>query len=319
MVGYRLPAAALLVVGIAAAPVRSPAGDDHRAEQRAVGLVVEVERSRLVLETLGSGTLELRTSQDYRDQVTVGSRLTVWYDRTPRGNVLVKLEAPEGSATGPAIPLRQRIRKIIILPNSSLEGADGLYAGVSQYLQAQLGWYVAPAALAAEVRRQTEQPASTLEAFDTTTGQFDMARYIHGPSLIPRLASETRTDAVLEVDVEPVEARVDHMVAAWDHWQEALGGSGIRTLSRLTPFAGKGTLPATTVELRLFDRDGRLLWSNRLGLALLVVPAGGLTNKLRERPLSESLADPVRFRRWLSAAFASLTGAPAIPRASTDR
>jgi hypothetical protein len=65
----------------------------------------------------------------------------------------------------------------------------------------------------------------------------------------------------------------------------------------------KGEVPAATVELKLWDAKGSLLWRNRRGLALLEVLAG---NKLRERPLSEFLSDPRAVQGWLAVVFKSL-------------
>jgi hypothetical protein len=66
----------------------------------------------------------------------------------------------------------------------------------------------------------------------------------------------------------------------------------------------RGEVSASTVELKLLDAKGNLLWRNRRGLAVLQVLAGG--NNLRDRPLSEFLNDTAAVQAWLDATFKSV-------------
>jgi hypothetical protein len=142
------------------------------------------------------------------------------------------------------------------------------------------------------------------------TGEFDMSRYVVGQeSLVTHLASETRVDAVLEANIEEVSAKVRRMVATWDGVSEGVGGKGTRTIAKLAIVPAKGHVPASTVVLKLWDAQGRLLWDNRRGLAVLVAQQS--MTKFRERPLSEYLQDTAGVQKWLETAFASLPAAAA--------
>lgn len=208
---------------------------------------------------------------------------------------------------GPANQIRSGIKRIIILPNSSIADADGLFDAMTTYLETNLGWYVAPRMLAEEIRNRAEKSVSALDAMDPSTGEFDIARYVQGQqNLVGRLASETRVDAVLEADVMQVQAKVRRLVAAWDGMEEPVASRGLKALAKFTIRPAKGEVSAATVVLKLWDAQGKLLWSNRQGFAVLAVLEGGRGNKLRERPLPEALQDTARVENWLTTVFGSL-------------
>jgi len=284
----------------------SRGAEKHPARQ-AVGLVMEVEPGRLTLQGTDGRQIILTTFEDYTDQVPVGAKVTAWYYPQDGGeNVLKSLDYPAEGFFVPAETIRQDYRKIIVLPGSSPPDTDDLYEGIREYLHSSLGWYVAPAFLAAEIRKQTERTSSTLDAIDPATGGFDFGRYLgQAEALIPRVASQARVDAVLQVDVKQVQATVVRFVASWDGAEESLAGPGTRALARFSLFSKKDEVPAATVVLKLWDAKGRLLWRNRRGLALLEVLAGK-GNRLEERPLSEYLGNPQNLQDWLDAAFKSL-------------
>jgi hypothetical protein len=172
-------------------------------------------------------------------------------------------------------------------------------------------------------------PGSTLEAVDPATGEFDMTRYVQASartgvparlptggqprtpaaeSLVPRLASETRVDAVLEADVVEVQAKVNRLVAQWDGVEEPIAGKTSETIAKLALIPPRGAVPASTVVFRLWDARGNLLWSNRSGFAALAVKQG-MGSKLRERGLPEVLGNAEGVDRWLSAVFSSFRSA----------
>ncbi len=176
----------------------------------------------------------------------------------------------------------------------------------------------------------TAPRASTIDAIDPSTGQFDMDRYLRAQaeaqsrrqaqppvqtavaprapreeSLIPRLAADTRVDAVLEVDVVEVQAAVSRLVARWDGAEEPIAGKGSESIARVALGPGRGAVPATTVVLRLWDSHGILLWTSRAGFAVLAVKEG-LRDKLRERPLREVVGNRAAVDKWLSTTLAPL-------------
>lgn len=299
--------------------VQTRAREKVRDATAFVGLVTRIDPGHVTVLGIDGREITFRSQEDYRDEVAVGTKVTAWYYPQSSDKILKSLDYPQEVFFVPAPQIRARLHKIIILPRSNCGDADRLYESTAQFLEDHLDWYVAPAALAAEIRARAEANASTLDAIDPATGKFDLTRYMKSQGLIPTLTSETRTEGVLEIDVDPAEARVDHMVAAWDGVEEPLAGPGIRALSKFTVFAGKGELPASTITLKLFDRRGALLWRNRRGLALLVVPESGVSNKLRERPLAKYLASATDTQKWLSKAFASLVGSTAQAGTTSPR
>ncbi|HUI43942.1 MAG TPA: hypothetical protein VL523_18420 [Terriglobia bacterium] len=271
------------------------------------GLVIEVQPNELTLESKDARTIKLTTFEDYTDQVAVGSQVTAWYYPQDSGEAVLKsLERPAEILFVPVSEIEQRVRRVIVLPNSQVPGVEGFCASLRDYLQAHLGWYVAPGYLAEEIRKRTETSGSTLAAIDPATGNFDLKTYLSKTEgVVQKVASETRSDAVLEVDVLPVQAPVTRMIASWDGVEEPVSGAGMRTLAKLSMFSHKGEVQAATVELKLWSAQGRLLWRNRRGLALLQVLAGR-GNRLRERPLSEYLENAQAVQAWMKAAFKAL-------------
>lgn len=276
---------------------------------KAEGQVTQVEATRLTIVEPNGYTLMLRAFEDYREKVATGSKVTAWYVPQPDGSSALKsLDYPPENFFVSASEIRHRIKKVIILPKSDVPDSSGLYDAIGSYLHDNPGWFVAPWRLAAEIEQRSEQKSSTLDAFDPKTGKFNLATYVRGHSaLVPAIASEARVDAVLEVHVEYAEARVRRLIAFWDDTEEPVAGPGMRTLAKLSFFPNKGSVSASTVEMEMRDAHGRLLWRNRHGLALLV-RLEGATNKLRDRPLPEFLADGSSVQSWMAAMFAGIAG-----------
>lgn len=266
-------------------------------------MVLKIEPTELTLQVAGS-PLVLTTFEDYRDEVAVGSQVTArYYPQDTGANVLESLSYPAESFFVPVNEIGRRVKRTIVLPNSDVPDADGLWDSMRDYLQSRLGWYVAPAYLAAEIRRRAARAGSMLDAMDPASGNLDLSRYLHKTgAVIPRLAAESRVDAVLEADVQQVQAPVSRLVASWDGAEEPLAGPTVRTLAKLSMFSRKGEVPAATVTLKLWDAQGRLLWRNRRGLALLEV-LEGKSDHLRERPLPEFLINSQAVQAWLDSAF----------------
>lgn len=168
---------------------------------------------------------------------------------------------------------------------------------------------------------------STLDAIDPKTGQFDMTRYLESrrsaqsapgrpPAGSPRnlmaaLADEARVDAVLEASVVSTEAKLDRLVARWDGTEEAIGGKGSQTVAKLSLVAPRGVVPATTVVLKLWDSQGKLLWQDRAGFAVMAAREG-IGGKLRERGMAEVLENRADVDKWLKKVFAPLSGSSSL-------
>jgi len=314
----RWVAAALVLIGIVATgsrqrdafatPFSSSDRTEKHATSKAIGLVTEIQAEQMTVETKDGTTLVLTTLEDYRDRVTVGAQVTAWYYPQDSGNpVLKSLDYPLEALFVPVGTIAaSRIHRIVLLPNSQLPDADGLYDEVRDYLHDALGWYVAPSYLGQEVRRRAEQSSSMLSSMDPRTGNFDMNGYLSkSESVIAKVASLTRSDAVLELNVIQAEAAVYRLEASWDGVEEPVAGPAFRTLAKMSMIPRRGQIPAATVELKLWDAKGNLVWRNRRGLALLEVMNGKGTH-LEDRPLPVPLGDGERMQRWMQAAFKSI-------------
>lgn len=310
MVGAALPVSCAFPL-----PAASVGHEAQKHEARkASGLVSDVQAEQLTLQSKDGSTLVLTTFEDYRDRVAIGAEVTALYYPQDNGNpVLKSLDYPAEMLFAPAGEIASHVHRIVLLPDSQVADADALYDAVRDYVHATLGWYVAPSYLEAEVRRRAQQSGSMLSAIDPHTGNFDMAGYLgKSQSVIASVASQTRSDGVLELNVIQVEAPVNRLEASWDGVEEPVAGAAARTLAKLSMFSRRGELPAATVELKLWDAAGNLLWRNRRGLALLEIMNGKGTH-LEDRPLPVALADAPRIQHWMDAAFKSI--APKAPLA----
>ena len=314
----RLLPAALVLIGIVATgslrqqdvlALPSPSKDPAQKHEtsKAIGLVTDIEAGQMTVQTKDGTTLVLTTLEDYRDRVAVGSQVTAWYYPQDNGDAVLKsLDYPLEALFVPVGTITARIHRIVMLPNSQLPDADGLYDEVRDYLHDTLGWYVAPSYLGDEVRRRAQQSSSMLSSMDPRTGNFDMSGYLNkSESVIAKVASGTRSDAVLELNVIQVEAPVYRLEASWDGVEEPMAGAAFRTLAKMSMIPRRGQVPAATVELKLWDAKGNLVWRNRRGLALLEVMNGKGTH-LEDRPLPATLGDGERMQRWMEAAFKSI-------------
>jgi hypothetical protein len=308
--GYGRPdrgASALLgVLLLAGVSLGLQARDKDSKLLKVVGVVTEVGPARLTVATADGQEVTLTTQEDFTKRVAVGSKVTAWYLVESGSNLLERLEYGEEKGSLPSTQIRSSIKKIILLPSSSVPDADGVFDAIENYLGSRFGWYVAPRVLAEEIRNRTGKSATPLEAMNPETGEFDMTTYLGSQqNLVTKLASETRVDAVLEARVEQVMAKVSRRVASWDGNEEVIGGKGSRTMAKFAIVPQKGEVSASTVVLKLWDAQGKLLWSARRGFAVLGVPES-TSGKLRYRALPEYLEDSASVEKWVKTVFGSL-------------
>jgi hypothetical protein len=298
---------AVLLVSSSWAGEAASSKGSKRETREIKGLVLQVEPTRIILQSRDGQSVTLTTFDDYTERVTTGTQVTAWYYPQDAGpDVLKSLDYPPESLFVPVGEIQNRVHRIVLLPRSDVPDADGLYDAIRDYLHANFGWYVAPQYLAAEVTRKAQRAGSILDATDPKTGRLDLAKYLNkAQGVIPALASGTRSDAVLEIEVVQVKAPVKRLVASWDGVEQPVAGPGMRTVAKFSVLPQRGEVSAATVELKLWDARGKLLWRNRRGLALLQVLAG-MGNRLRDRPLPEFLMNTQPVQAWLAAAFKSV-------------
>jgi len=155
---------------------------------RVIGLVTAVEPAEVAILGGDGSEVTVRTEEDFTQKVAVGSKVTAWYSVRDGANVLDWMEYPRENFFVPADQIRAQIRKVVILPNSEVPDADGLFDALADYLDSTFDWYVAPRELAEQIRDRALKPRataatdsgfprSTLEAINPSTGEFDISRY----------------------------------------------------------------------------------------------------------------------------------------------
>lgn len=283
----------------------SQAGEKQPKPRMIVGLTTEVEPNRVTIRGGKGVEVTVQTVDDFTEKVAVGSQVTAWYFPGDGGNVLQWLQYPlENSFVSPS-QFRSQIKKLIILPTDNVGQADGLFTAMGKFLESRLGWFVAPQMLAEEIRRRARKSDSTLDIIDPSTGNVDLAAYVQPQrDLIRKVASEARADAVLEATVERVQVNFRSQVAVWDGARQAVSGKTSRALAILSPLPVEGHVPAATVVLKLWDSQGRLLWSSRRGFAVLALQVG-IGDKFRDRPIPEVLEDAASLEQWFTSVFGS--------------
>jgi hypothetical protein len=271
------------------------------------GKAITVDSTFVTIQDSSGRIVTVVCKDDFTLKVAAGSEVTAWYTPKEGFNYLDWLEYPLENFFVPAEQIRRHIKKIVILPNYGVPDSNGLVDRIAEYVGSNLGWYVAPAMLAEEVRKRSRQTTSTLNAIDPASGDFDMKVY---------LDSQRRLIARLEVTVEQVQAKFWKQIAVWDGIMEPVAGKATRLAGQLMPISINGKVPAATVEMKLWDSNGKLLWSNRRGFAVLYV-CTGVGNNFRERPLSEVYQNEAGVSDWLAAALGTLVfskdAATAVP------
>jgi hypothetical protein len=136
-----------------------------------------------------------------------------------------------------------------------------------------------------------------------------------------KIAEESRSDAVMDVRVSKVKAKVRGVVASWDGMTEVVGSRKAHALNPMAGLGGKGWVYAATVDLNLWSNTGKLLWKKHQGFAALGVQSG-MSVKYHERPLTEVYQDSRAMQNWLENTLGDLAPplrrGPAVPAISPD-
>jgi hypothetical protein len=280
------------------------------------GLLTQVEPTRLTIRDDKGNDVTIQPKEDFTEKVAVGAEVTAWYYPGGSVNELQWLEYPLESAFVSPAQFLGKIKRIILLPSSSAGDADGLYDAVENFLQTHLGWFVAHRMLAEEIQRRSQKAQSTLDVIDPATGNVDLSRYATAhDELIQKIVDLTRVDAVLEADVEQVQVNFRSQVATWDGEQQLVSTKTSRALTLMAAIPLDGHVPAATAVFKLWDAQGRLLWTHRRGFCVLALQQG-IGMKFRDRPISEAVQDTERTQKWLNQVFGSWLPAQSSPASS---
>lgn len=287
-----------------------PSEKPHHNGTKLEGFATVVTPDSITVFDKKNHAIEILTDKDYTSLVGIAAPVTVWYTTGGGVNHLEDIVYPTKTATFvPADTTLNNIKRIIILPQvEDVDNASGLISAISAYLSDNAGLFVAPPQLAMEIASQNKVPSSPLDAVDPNTGEVDLQRYLEPQrSLAEKIAEETHTDAVLEVRVVKVKAKVHASIASWDDMTEPVASRKARTLSPLTMLGGKGWVYAATADMSLWNQTGKLLWKKRRGFAVLGMQTG-MGARYRERPLTEVYEDNDTMQRWLGETLGQLTG-----------
>ena len=303
----------ILSLGLAAT---SLAADKQPRPLKIVGLATEVEPARVTIRDTKGNEVTLQPKEDFTEKVAIGSAVTAWY--FPRSNVneLQWLEFPLENLFVSPKQFCPQIKRIILLPSSKVEDADGLYEAMEGFLQSKLGWFTAHRMLAEEIRDRADKSDSTLKYINPETGDVDLAAYAQTHRrLIQRVASTTHVDAVMETNIEVVQVNFRSQRAVWDGAVQPVSSVTLRTLAFISALPIDGHVPASTVVLKLWDAQGKLLWSNRRGFCVLALQRG-VGDKFRDYSVSEALQDKASVDKWLTSVFASFQPVSSITPAA---
>jgi hypothetical protein len=297
-----VPALFILLVG-AGATLGHSAQSSGKSEHRGTkieGYATTVTPDTLTLLDKKNQVLEIHTDKDYSSVVGIAAPITVWYTSEGGVNRLEDIIYPRRSAEiVPPDLLRANIKRTIILPRSEeIEDDQELVAAVSKYLSDNANWYVAPSDLAVEMASRVEPPGTSDPEIDPETGLLDMQRYLarHGGAMA-RIARQTHTDAVLEMEIDKVKASVRGGIASWDDVSEPVESRFDRGLTPF-PSLSKGWVYAASVDFKLWSSSGKLLWKRRRGFAVMATESG-LSGKYHERPLKQVYANAPFMQQWL--------------------
>jgi len=286
--------------------VTSPAAERQPKPSKIEGLATAVEPARVTIRDNKGNEVTVQPKEDFTEKVAVGSAVTAWYFPGNNVNELNWLEYPlENSFISPK-QFCPRIKRIILLPSSEVQDSDGLFEAMEGFLQSKIGWFTAHRMLAEEIRDRADKSNSTLKYVDPETGDVDLAAYAQTHrTLIQRIASATHVDAVMESNIEQVQVNFRSQRAIWDGAVQPVSSVTLRTLAFISALPIDGHVPASTVVLKLWDAEGKLLWSNRRGFCVLALQQG-VGNNFRNYSVSEALQDNASVDKWLNTVFASL-------------
>jgi len=272
--------------------------------RRVYGYVTKVESNRITIMSLmgDAKTLPLATQEDFVDKVAKGSRVTAWYFEQGDTYALKWLEYSLENSFTSARSIRGRVRRVIVLHNSNVPDTEPLCDAAVEFLETKLKWRFAPRNLAEDIRQSNTRTASVAQA--GSGGGGNSIRVGDEQELIRLIAQQTKVNAVLEIDVQQVQATVKHSLADWDGVVEPVNASkGSLVPAKPVIPAQNDKVPAATVVFRLWDSRGKPMWSNRRGFALLALREG---RELRESPLIKVFQTTENVQAWLEMVFRSI-------------
>ncbi len=277
------------------------------------GRVTAVTARTIRLEAADGRSREIVTSQSYTERVFPGQNVTVWYRQIGGAEKLDRIEYPLEYLAARPEEFLPPIKRVILLPASNAGDAGEIFAAIERRLEADRHWVVASRLLSEEVRRRDQKARGVNAALTAPANPYSPAPIESAsPELIRKVADAARADAVLETRVEYSVLPVRSHTAEWDGQREKFGSTSGRITMAMTLRKVEGRVPVATIVLRLFDRQGKLLWNYRRGFGVLALQVSS-KNEFRDRPLAERARDVAFMEAWLASAFMSWQGIRSEP------
>jgi hypothetical protein len=268
------------------------------------GIAVTIAPAQVTIRDARGTEVTIQTAEDFSGIVAVGAQVTAWYSLQDGFNRLTWLEYPRENSFASPEQFVPHIHKVVMLGRSDAGDAEELFQTIESFLQGKLAWTCKDRRLAEEVASRFENSRlASSESAAAGEAELPSMEDVH-ELLIRKIASDIRCDAVLETRIERVQAKFHSQVAYWDGVRQPVASKGTRALAVLSPLPIDGYVPAATAVFKLWDAQGKLLWSNRRGFCVLAVKKG-FTDKFLDRPVSAALKDGANVQSWLTDVFAS--------------
>jgi hypothetical protein len=293
--------------------------ESNTKSRRLSGIVTGVTPESLTIDDGKGREVTIHSAENYSERLPLGTQVTVWHYGQSGVEELDRIEYPLELSPANPRDFLPRIKKVILLPSSNAGDATAFYAEVERLLDSRFNWVIAHRMLAEEIRQremkaQGVKPENVAQSSESPPTPLEPA----SPELIQKIAEGTRADAVLEMRVEYLLLQVKSHTAEWDGQRETFGSTRSRIATAMTLRPVRGQVPAATVVLKLFDRQGQLLWSNRRGFRVLALQVS-MEGEFRDRPLTEALEDGPFVANWLNQVFASWRVTGSNPSAASSK
>jgi hypothetical protein len=124
-------------------PPASRSAEKKPKRLKIVGITTEVTPTTVTIHG-EKGEVTVQTREDFTEKVAVGSEVKAWYHHEQQGDVLQWLQYPLENLFVPRNEFPIQLKKVIILPSSTVANPESIFDAIANFMETRLGWYVAP-------------------------------------------------------------------------------------------------------------------------------------------------------------------------------